>query len=127
MTDTCPPAHEGAPIEDRHHPGRAQAMRMGRARMHTHRLAIRRIRRRVALGAVCLFLLCWLAISGVLVSGHDPALSRKLASAHTRSGSNSTTTSPTEETVSSAQESNTAGQVSESEQTGASPMTTRQS
>jgi type IV secretory pathway TrbL component len=47
----------------------------------------RTIRRRVAAGAVSLFLAAWLLIAVVLVSGHDPALAaRKVTTASTLSG-----------------------------------------
>jgi cytoskeletal protein RodZ len=49
----------------------------GEQRLRSRRAVIRRIRVRIALGSVCLFLLCWLAIFGVLVEGKDPALSAK--------------------------------------------------
>jgi hypothetical protein len=61
----------------------------GEQRLRSRRAVIRRIRVRIALGSVCLFLVCWLTIFGVLVEGKDPALSAK---AHRDEAHVSTTT-----------------------------------
>jgi hypothetical protein len=61
----------------------------------------RTIRRRVAAGAVSLFMAAWLLIAVVLVSGHDPALAaRKVTTASTVSGT--TTTSGATQTATTA-------------------------
>jgi hypothetical protein len=76
---------------------RGAALRQARA------ARTRAIRRRVATGAVSLFMATWLLIAVVLVSGHDPALAaRKLASTSTTT-STTAATSPT--TTSSAKTS----------------------
>src|SRR5580704_16988843 len=51
----------------------------GEQRLRSRIAVTRRIRVRIALGSVCLCLVCWLTIFGVLVEGKDPALS---ANAH---------------------------------------------
>jgi hypothetical protein len=62
---------------------RAQSIRTARA------LRVRRIRRRVVGGSVALFLAAWLLIAAVLVSGHDPALSKTTSVAAVSSSSDS--------------------------------------
>src|ERR1035437_2907502 len=57
------------------------------------------IRRRVAAGAVSLFMATWLLIAVVLVSGHDPALAaRKVASTSTAAGTTTTSSGSTDTT-----------------------------
>ncbi len=53
----------------------------------------RTIRRRVISGAVALFVATWLLIAIVLISGHDPALSKQTASVASSSSSPSTVSS----------------------------------
>lgn len=51
------------------------------------------IRRRIAAGAVTLFIAAWALIAVVLVTGHDPALARNTATASASTSTGSTTTS----------------------------------
>jgi hypothetical protein len=72
---------------------RGQAIRDARARR------TRTIRRRVAGAAAALFSAAWLGITVVLVSGHDPALSKTTAAAVTTT---TTAASPSTRTAASA-------------------------
>ena len=68
---------------------------------HAHAIAIRNarharvrmIRRRVAGGAIALFVATWLLIAVMLVTGHDPALAHQ--SAASSAGSSGSSVSPT--------------------------------
>lgn len=64
---------------------RGQAIRAARA------ARVRLIRRRVIGAALGLFLAAWLLIAVVLVTGHDPALSRQVSTVAAVSNSNSGT------------------------------------
>jgi predicted aspartyl protease len=98
------------------------------ARLHALRAARRRIRRAVALGAVCLFLASWLVIFTVLISGHDPVLARVARAAPTKTGSASAQASTQSQ---STNHSETGEQVNTSQtssvEASSAPMTTRQS
>lgn len=128
MTDSSPSPPRGAQGDNPHGTSRsAEARALGRMRLQTRRVAIRRIRRRVALGAVCLFLVCWLTIFGVLISGHDPALSHKVI--RSRKGVSSSSTAFSSQEAASVKtttdESGSSG--SSGSESTASPLTTRQS
>jgi hypothetical protein len=72
---------------------------------------IRLIRRRIAAGAVTLFIAVWALIAVVLVTGHDPALAGKTATASTTTaGSSGTSSGTTAGTSSSAVSSVTTSQ-----------------
>ncbi|HEY7932383.1 MAG TPA: hypothetical protein VID48_01045 [Solirubrobacteraceae bacterium] len=106
------------------------------------RASIRRIRRAVALGSVCLFLAGWLLIFGVLASGHDPVLARRQQTVSSETGSDSAASVSVRQTrqtsktsqASQATETSQASQATETSQsaqgTSEEPpasMTTRQS
>jgi hypothetical protein len=131
----------------------ADKRQRGQQRLRARRAGIRRIRVRIAAGAVCLFLACWLTIFGVLVEGKDPALSANArrdaadvstavksttltshkASSATEAKATSTQAKSSEalagETVSSSGESEGSSESSESAgaKSSATPMTTSQS
>jgi hypothetical protein len=99
------PLRRSAPRTPSRPTSAGEARALGASRLRARRALTRRIRRTVAIATVCVFLATWLLIFEVLVSGHDPALSR---AAH-RAATSVTTTSGT----SSAKASNlTSGSVS---------------
>jgi len=112
----------------------------GEQRLRSRRAVIRRICVRIALGSVCLFLVCWLTIFGVLVEGKDPALSAKahhneaqLSSAlkstttSTEAAASNTTASETASSAESEAASENPESASRSSESSATPMTTSQS
>jgi hypothetical protein len=112
----------------------AASKALGEAALRTRRAFVRRIRRNIAIGGVCLFLASWLLIFGVLVSGHDLALGRahrsssnaaKSTSSHTEVGKTETAATSN---ASSEPETDSAEEASQSsEENAATTMTTRQS
>ncbi len=75
----------------------------------------RLIRRRIITGAVALFVAAWLVIAITLISGDDPALSRKRATASvvtTATAATTTTTIPTSTPTSAASSASGASSVS---------------
>ncbi len=104
--------------------GRGRAIRTARA------LRVRQIRRRVVGGAVALFLAAWLLIAVVLLSGHDPALSKSVSTVASVSGSGSgsgsgSTTSSASGNSGTATDSSASG--SSTGSNSSSSVTTRQS
>jgi hypothetical protein len=113
-------------------PGRRDGGSIRQARA----IRTRMIRRRVATGAVALFLTTWVLIAVELVTGHDPALaSRKTAtvatsSAQTTTSTAATTAGSTTGSGSSTPTATSSGSDSSSNGSGAgttSSVTTRQS
>ncbi len=98
----------------------ARAARTARARA---------IRRRVVAGAVALFVAAWLLIGVVLVTGHDPALSKQTASASSASSSQAVTSSSSSDSSGSlGLGSSDSGSASSSQNNSSSaPLTTRSS
>lgn len=91
----------------------------------------RTLRRRVISGAVALFVAAWLLIALVLVSGHDPALSRQTASV-AASGSTPATVSSSSNSgsgtvSSSSSQSSGSSSSSSSSSSGSGAVTTRSS
>ncbi|MBV9804605.1 MAG: hypothetical protein JO130_15495 [Solirubrobacterales bacterium] len=97
---------------------RGQAVRSERA------ARVRKIRRRVISGSVALFVAAWLAITIVLVSGHDPALATRAATTSSVS-TGASTPSTTTATSSSGTTSSSSG--ASSSGSGVSSVTTSQS
>jgi hypothetical protein len=64
--------------------------RSGHAIRTARAIRVRSIRRRVVGGAVAVFVAAWLLIAVVLVTGHDPALSKNASTVAAVSGSGST-------------------------------------
>ena len=103
-----PPEEKGATGDSRHAARARRDERQGRKRT---------IRRRIAVGAVTLFLGAWSAIFVQMVSGHDPVLARQ---AHSASGtSSSTTTSSTAAAAGESSSGESSGATSESGSSGA--------
>jgi hypothetical protein len=112
----------------------AHSKALGEAALQARRAFVRRIRRNIAIGGVCLFFASWLLIFGVLVSGHDPALGRarrpssnaaKSTSSDTEVGKTETAATPK---ASSEPEPDPAEEAPRSsEENAATTMTTRQS
>jgi len=73
------PIYAGGPAPDGRLDDAARAR--GNAIRQAFAIRRRRIRRRVIVGAVALFVAAWLAITIVLVTGHDPALSKSTSTA----------------------------------------------
>lgn len=83
---------------------RAQAMRQVRLGR------VRTIRRRIIGGSLALFVAAWLLIAVVMVSGHDPALSKSTAAkVASSSGSNGNQTSSSGSSATSANQTSGSG------------------
>jgi uncharacterized membrane protein YgcG len=77
---------------------RAQAQAMRQARLGR----VRMLRRRIVAGSLALFVAAWLLITVVLVTGHDPALSKSTAATvASSSGTSSGSTSSSSESTNS--------------------------
>ncbi|HUO73713.1 MAG TPA: hypothetical protein VMU39_23280 [Solirubrobacteraceae bacterium] len=115
---------------------RAAARERARLAREARAARTRTIRKRVISGAAALFVTAWLFIALMLVTGHDPALSKQTASVSSASSTPAVTSSSTPSTASSSSDDSSAsgstnGSSSSSSQSSSSqsssPLTTRSS
>jgi hypothetical protein len=114
-------------------PSAGNPQELAAGRLRAQRALTRRIRRTVALTAVCVFMASWLLIFVVLADGHDPALARRqTSSSNTSTQANESTQPEGTESKSSRSESTSGMGTAETNErspteTATTPMTTRQS